>query len=216
MSGPWELYRQNQKPQFAPTLSGQAIQPDPEVDRFFYGVAAVETGGTKNPYEAENPNSSAVGKYQFLWNQWGDAISKFAGEPVTKEQFKKNPELQERFARHYYHNVLKPEATQLMAASKQAPTQRGVSKIADAKLLIHFLGFPGAKDYATTGKMAEKAAAINKTPDEYLKKVKDNWANFDASKVYLVNVNGMFFKVPAKNLRKLLKDQPTAKIISEA
>jgi hypothetical protein len=104
-------------------------------------IAAVESGGD---YRAQNPNSSAVGKYQFLWNQWKGDIAKATGI-TSKEQFRNNPEAQEKFYSQYKQNVLLPSA-----ASLQKYNSKGLNFNQLAKL-VHFKGVGGAKKYLTSG-----------------------------------------------------------------
>jgi len=71
-----------QQPAKADPFAEFAVQPakpaepaapeDPEMESWLEGIAAVETGGQADPYKARNPETSAVGKHQFIWSFWGD------------------------------------------------------------------------------------------------------------------------------------------------
>ena len=75
-------------------------------------------------YAAENKTSSAVGKYQFLWNTWSPKIKSFAkksgfGENIGKEDFKNLPELQEAFFEDYTKNTVYPEVVKISKNNKR-------------------------------------------------------------------------------------------------
>src|SRR5690606_27131435 len=72
---------------------------------FKKGIAYIESRSYKNPYEAlpyytdkdgsKKLASSASGKYQFLWKELSESNPQLLSG-ITKEQFLKNPELQEK------------------------------------------------------------------------------------------------------------------------
>src|SRR5690606_23395088 len=68
-------------------------------------IVAKESGGR---YDAMSPNSSATGKYQFLWGTHGDKISKLTGVR-SRDEFAKNPQAQEAYYKHYIDNEVKPQ-----------------------------------------------------------------------------------------------------------
>jgi len=214
-SDPFEKYVVQQsadKSEFAPTPSGKQNKIDHTVDRFFYGIAGVETGGTSSPYEALNPESSATGKYQFLWSQWGKKIGEFAGRPVTQQEFLKDPQLQDSFAKHYYYDVLEPEASTLMRQYGPELKKHGVNTLNDTRALIHFQGYNGAAQWAKTGNVIA-GADINKNVGSYLNKVKQHQKKFDENLKYRVFVSGGTYDVPGGSMDSLLKDYPNATIV---
>lgn len=100
------------------------------IDDFKSKIAGKESGAYKNPYiaisginesDAEKYSfdelkgkaaSSAIGKYQFLWNTWKKPIEKITGIK-TADDFRNNPEAQENFMDWYSENELLPKAVKL-------------------------------------------------------------------------------------------------------
>ena len=76
-------------------------------------------------YDAINPYSGAVGKYQFVPSHWAGQIKSFLGLPdsYSKEQvmevFKKNPQYQEDFMEYVTTSIYKPEAQKLMPLAQK-------------------------------------------------------------------------------------------------
>jgi hypothetical protein len=143
-----------------------------EKTRFFQGIAAVESKGQADPYAATNPNSSAVGKYQFLWSKWGNQIQNFAKRPLTKQEFAKDKDLQEKFAEYYHDTVLIPEANKLEQRYGKYLAARGATRPSDARALIHFLGYNNAATWALTGQLPEEVQKDNVTVRKYLDTVR--------------------------------------------
>lgn len=188
----------------------------PQQDTFFRAIGATETGGSKNPYEAVGPKgSSASGKYQFLWNTWGPAINKFAGRPVTREQFLKDPQLQENWARHYYLREVTPQASHYWSKYKKTLKNAGVRNLEEVKAMIHFLGAGGVKQLATTGKY--EVPGQNLTIPQYLGKFRT--ALIPPRKATpltnkkRISVGQDLAEVPASELNRVLKDHPNAIIL---
>jgi len=138
------------------------------VNDFWRKIAGIESGGVKNPYEAQNPKSSAAGKYQFIWSEWSDNVAKFAGRPVSKEEFLASPKLQESFASHYNDTVLEPEATKLEKQVGRALKARGADNHDKVKALIHFLGQGDTKLWARTGEVPERISKNNIKVKDYI------------------------------------------------
>lgn len=87
--------------------------------------------------------SSAVGAYQFLWNQHKDWISRVTGVG-SKEQFRTNPQAQDAAFDYWDKTVLTPAAKKIKSMFPNVSTN-------DAKAKIHFAGVQGAMDYYTRG-----------------------------------------------------------------
>lgn len=122
-------------------------------------IVAKESGGN---YAATNPNSSAVGKYQFLWNTWGNKIKQFTGVN-SKEEFLNNPQAQDAFYNEYYvPNEMYPAIERIK--------KRTATSLTDDKLakLYHFRGEKGAIDYLT-GKASNQPESYNMPTSEYIK-----------------------------------------------
>lgn len=94
--------------------------------------------------------SSAVGKYQFLWNKHKDWISNVTGVK-TKQEFLNNPDAQERAFDHWEKNTLTPKAEEI---KRELNLNLPLDKI---KYAIHFSGPQGAYDYFRSGKITKDA-----------------------------------------------------------
>lgn len=99
---------------------------------------------SRGNYKAQNPNSSAAGKYQFLWNTWGGKIKSVTGVS-SKKEFLNNPEAQDAFYGWYVENEMKPAVSRLKRYNKKGLSDAQLSK------LYHFKGEGGAKQWLTTG-----------------------------------------------------------------
>lgn len=154
---------------------------------FKESIGQTESKGTGG-YKAKNPKSSAVGKYQFLWNTWKDRIKQFSGNPnLTEEDFKNDPALQDSFMEHYDKTVLEPEAVKLQKRHGSKFKNRGIQDIDDAKALLHYQGYGGARHFLTTGE------ALNPENNKPIKEYLDE----------------------ARNQRKLLQDKANQRFITE-
>lgn len=107
-------------------------------------IASLESGGRYDalPYKKDGTlASSAVGKYQFLWDTWGKEIMRTTGVK-SKEEFRQTPEAQD----YYYNEVYVPNHV-LPWVSKTKRELR--SNIPDDQLikLYHFRGAAGARQY---------------------------------------------------------------------
>lgn len=126
-------------------------------------ISDIESGGN---YGATNPNSTATGKYQFLWGKkpgqgWGDSIKQVTGVK-DRSQFLKSPAAQEKYYAWYEKNVLAPHIQELAPYNKQGLDTTQLGK------LIHFRGLQGAKDYLQ-GKLKDKPEAYNIPISQYIK-----------------------------------------------
>ena len=131
---------------------------------FKQGIFSIESKGTADPYKAQNPDSSAAGKYQFLWDDHGDKIKKHTGVK-NKEEYLNNPEAQEKFMDHWIETELKPSAKHIKDTLPEKSKEYTDEEI---MALVHFQGLPNAKKFLKTGKMAGED--INVTVKDYLKK----------------------------------------------
>lgn len=128
------------------------------IGSFTDDIVKKESGGN---YQATNPNSSAAGKYQFLWNTWRDEIAQFTGVK-SKQDFLNNPEAQDRFYNEYYlPNELLPAVKRLKSKGFNLDTDT-LAK------LVHFRGEKGAYDYLT-GKVGDKPESYNMSISKYIR-----------------------------------------------
>lgn len=104
-------------------------------------IGQVETGGD---YTQTNQHSSATGKHQFLWNDFGDDIKRVTGVK-SKSEYLNNPQAQEKFFRYHVENNLAPSVNRLRDFNKKGYSDEQLAK------LVHFKGESGAEEYLTTG-----------------------------------------------------------------
>lgn len=120
-------------------------------------IAQKESGGDYRALPRKKDGtlaSSAVGKYQFLWNQNKQWISQVTGV-TTKEDFRNNPQAQEEAFTYWDKNILTPNA-------KKIKTELGVRlPLNNIKYAIHFAGPSGAYKYFSTGKETTDAFGSN-------------------------------------------------------
>lgn len=167
------------------------------LDSLRVGIAKIETGGSANPYSTPagdknkdgQPDSSALGKYQFLKSYWWDkkgsimSIKEFAkskngafGAVEKWEDFGNSPELQEEYFSYYAENFLIPQAKKALAKGNPS----GLT-LDQACAVIH-------KDGSGAG---AKAIYTGKLPGETGTNV--------SSKKYLEVFNGAVEKAGLKN-----------------
>ena len=115
-----------------------------------------------NNYSGRNSNSSAVGKYQFLWGEWGDRIKRVTGVK-SKDGFENSPKAQEEFFSWYFHNTVKPNVEKIKKDNKLGLRDEEIAA------LIHFQGEGNAKKIISSGSHS-KATSINPSSAEYLKR----------------------------------------------
>lgn len=121
-------------------------------------IVSKESGGN---YKATNPNSSAAGKYQFLWNTWGNKIADFTGVQ-SKQEFLNNPQAQDSFYNDYYL----PQ--ELLPAVKRLKSKGFDMDTDTLAKLVHFRGEKGAYDYLT-GRVGDKPESYNMSISQYIK-----------------------------------------------
>lgn len=121
--------------------TGEAIETgNRTIDRFNKIVGIKESGGD---YTEKNKYSSAVGKYQHLWETHKDEIKKLTGVE-TKEGYIKDSVAQEKYQNHLAH--------QYVGAVKRLKSKFDLSSEPDEAImmLVHFLGEGDAKVYLKT------------------------------------------------------------------
>ena len=146
------------------------METPPGFKQFFAAfMARMKYSESKNgDYEAENPTSSAVGKYQFLWNTWSPKIKAYAKKQgfgdVDKEAFKKNPELQDAFFENYAKDTIYPKAVSLA----KAENKRNLDVDEIGQLLHMNNNGKHVKTYLAGGEF--NVGGKNLAPKEYLEK----------------------------------------------
>lgn len=139
------------------TTSMSNFSIDTNSRSFTDDIVKKESGGD---YKATNPNSSAVGKYQFLWSLWGDKIKNYTGVS-SKQDFINNPQAQDSFYNNYYvPNEMMPAIGRI---KQKTNSSHNVDQLAK---LYHFRGEQGAIDYLT-GKLSDKPEAYNSSISDY-------------------------------------------------
>jgi hypothetical protein len=166
--------------------------PRPKLDKNFLeslrtGIAAIETGGVKDPYSSPagdankdgKPDSTAMGKYQFLKSYWWDkkgtggkinGFKEFAhgkedlyGEVKSWEDVKGNKALQEAYFAYYAENHLIPKAKAAIAKGNPLNLTLG-----QAIAVIHKNGHGAGTKAITSGKLNPKTET-NVSDAKYLK-----------------------------------------------
>lgn len=166
--------------------------PRPKIDKNFLeslkaGIAAIETGGIEDPYSSPagdankdgKPDSSAMGKYQFLKSYWWDkkgtggkidGFKEFAqgktdlyGEVNSWEDVKGNKALQEAYFAYYAENHLIPKAKAAIAKGNPLNLTLG-----QAVAVMHKNGHNAGHKAITTGKLNDKTST-NVSDAKYLK-----------------------------------------------
>lgn len=131
--------------------------------------------GTKesnNDYTAESPinketgkrESSAVGKYQHLWNIHAPEIERITG--VTSiEEYKKNPAAQEKYQKHL-ENIYVSNVNDLRTKHKVS------DKVPDETLMMlqHFLGLGDANVYLDALRRTQSYEAAQEAVEESIRK----------------------------------------------
>lgn len=142
-------------------------------DKFKKGISYVESGGGKKQW---NENSSATGKYQFLYNNIKD-LPEMKG--VTREQFMANNDLQETIMEMAINNKIRNRPGYFKNAKDL--TDEYSNKLGDkwnyrpdeVAALTHFLGRAGTREYLRSiaeGTNYKVAGKVNATVDEYIER----------------------------------------------
>ena len=133
---------------------------EPEIDKPSKGksaglkdiIAYTESRGDYKalPYKNGKLASSAVGKYQFLWDKHNTWIKTVTGID-SKEAFRNNPEAQEKAFDYWDKTTLSPWANKIKK-------ELGVGiPINEIKAKVHFAGAQGAYDYYKSGRQVKDA-----------------------------------------------------------
>ena len=144
-----------------------------------------EISKIEGDYQSVNPDSVALGKYQFVPAFWWDEIREFAGSRIFDEHkivsytkkdkpfykdyqnFLDDPHLQEDWMRHYTLNYAVPAAEIIRKEFPEATKNRSIGQLA---ALYHFQGLGGARAWLSRGEMqGADVNAIN--PDQYMDRV---------------------------------------------
>ena len=128
-------------------------------EAFKRALAHVESSGGKF---LENSSSSAVGKYQFLWN---NIKSDPSLKGVTKRQFIDSPELQENIMDLALNGKLKGYPNYIENSRKLKQKYGSSLRVDEIALLTHFLGSGGVQEQLKTG--AYEVPGVNMSVDGY-------------------------------------------------
>ena len=149
---------------------------DLEMEAWIAGIGRAETRGIKKPYAARNPQSSAVGRMQFIWSFWGKPgghLKTWAeNEDITLDEFANNPQLQEDYTRFYFKDQIVPQANRLAQRHAAVLKARGIQDIDDIRALVHFRGMDEADQFLRTGIPPKDGKAANKSIADYLADVR--------------------------------------------
>lgn len=130
-----------------------------DIDKFRNDTAARESNGNIN---ATNKNSSAQGKFQFLWGSWGDSIQKVTGVK-SKEEFRASEAAQDKFFNFYANKVVVPAVNKLKPlAAKYDLSDNEVAQI------VHFRGEAGAERALRENLLDKKLEKSNMTINKYI------------------------------------------------
>ena len=182
------------KPTFQP-INGSQIVGD-----FKSKIAQKETGGYKNPYIAiagisekdasvhtfnelkNKAASSGIGKYQFIWNIHKGDIKRVTGIS-DPDQFRYNPQAQEKFMDWFRDTKLLPQATELKQ-KYQLPFS-----IDQLMAMTHLEGKAGLEKKIKSGTLKTSTMANNfknASPLDYASQFRDGgkakpgvWNNFE-------------------------------------
>ena len=81
----------------APSQSAQGttLNSNNVIDTLSRNIAGIESGGQKNPYDALNPDTHAIGKYQVMPSNVPGWTQAALGQSMTPDEFKASPSAQE-------------------------------------------------------------------------------------------------------------------------
>lgn len=185
-------------------------------------IAREETGGWSNPYIAiagvsekeaavksfkelqAKAASSAIGKYQFVWNIHKNDIARVTGVK-DPDAFRNNPQAQEKFMDWFRDTQLLPQATQL---KQRYQLPLSIEKV---MAMIHLEGKAGLEKKIKAGTLKTSTMANNfknASPLDYASQFKEG------GKIYAEGGNGIDFtkvsdfnKENWQNLNKQAQDE---------
>lgn len=132
-------------------------------DSFKDTISQRESGGN---YKAMSPNSSARGKYQFIWSLHKAEIAKQTGVS-TEQEFLNNPRAQEDYFDYWDKTVLTPSANANYDKFKQYYPNATVD---DVKRATHFAGRGGLEKALKTGNFTQPLDANKTSIQKYVYK----------------------------------------------
>jgi len=124
-------------------------------------ISGLESGGN---YKAESKNSSAKGKYQFIWSIHNKDIAKVTGVK-TKDEFLNNPDAQEKYFDYWDQTTLTPSANANLNKFKQYYPNATVD---DVKKATHFAGRGNLEKALKTGNFTQGIDANNTSIQKYV------------------------------------------------
>lgn len=141
------------------------------IEDFDYMRWREEIAKIEGNYRSVNPDSNALGRYQFVPSIWWDEIKDFArkqGKTINSyEDFLSDPRLQDDFMYDYTINDVLPAVARLRRRNPDLTAGLSDGKIAG---LIHFQGEKGGEDWLRKGIM--RGADINSVdPTGYMRRV---------------------------------------------
>lgn len=127
-------------------------------DKLKKELAKSESGSEKDPYKAVNPDTGALGKYQFL----PDVLTK-DWKITDHEAFLNNPQLQEDLMeKQSYYLFNRANALSKLHGSQLGDNLMNLSKG------VHFKGNDGLYDELTGKSSLDKSTKINPSTNEYI------------------------------------------------
>jgi hypothetical protein len=162
----------------------EVAQPEEfDLKKHMYALSGVESSFGKNLY---NPNTSATGHYQFLFNLIKDTTL-VSGK--TREEFANDKELQDKLFEEIFNNGVRKERSTKDSIEMIKRDYADMVKIHgfddySIAALIHFLGRQGTRQYMgyhlkkkmplkeSNPGLYKNGVLINHTPDEYILKYK--------------------------------------------
>ena len=138
-------------------------KPGFNAQAFKHAIGMIESSGGKNMW---NNNTSATGKYQFLYKLIKDDPDM---KGVSRREFLKNSELQEKIMDKALNGSLKGFVYGTNYANKIKKQYNSDYGTEDITALLHFLG-PGDARKFLKNPDAFKVKGVNKTPQDYISK----------------------------------------------
>jgi hypothetical protein len=128
-------------------------------------ISSRESGGN---YQAKSPNSSARGKYQFIWSIHKDQIAKQTGAR-SEQEFMNNPQAQEQYFDYWDQTTLNPSAQANLNKFREYYPDATVD---DVKKATHFAGRGGLEKALRAGTLTKPIDANGTSIDKYVYKMK--------------------------------------------